>query len=68
VRRTFLTAVLAVLLAGCASVAPWQRGYLARPDMGLDPNAPARALDKTYASKEAASGGGAVGGGGCGCN
>jgi len=67
-----LRAVLAVLalatLCGCASVAPWQRGYLARPDMGLDPAAPARALDKTYASKEAASGGGAVGGGGCGCN
>jgi len=60
--------VLAALLAGCASVAPWQRGYLARPDMGLDPAAPARALDKTYAAKEAASGGGAVGGGGCGCN
>jgi len=64
-----LFAVLAcVLLSGCASVAPWQRGYLARPDMGLDPSAPARALDKTYASKEAAAGGGAVGGGGCGCN
>jgi hypothetical protein len=36
--------------------------------MGLDPPAPMRALDKTYAAKEAASGGAAVGGGGCGCN
>lgn len=58
----------AALLAGCASVAPWQRGHLARPEMGLDPNAPMRALDKTFAAKEAASGGAAVGGGGCGCN
>lgn len=53
--------------AGCAPVAPYQRGYLARPDMALDPATGASALEKTFASKEAASGGGAVGGGGCGC-
>lgn len=58
----------AVALGGCASVAPWQRGHLARPSMALEPNAALRALDKTYAAKEAASGGAAVGGGGCGCN
>jgi Domain of unknown function (DUF4266) len=68
VARLLLAVLAAGALGGCASVAPWQRGYLARPDMGLEPGAPARALDKTYASKEAASGGGAVGGGGCGCN
>jgi Domain of unknown function (DUF4266) len=28
----------------------------------------AKALEKTFAAKEAASGGGSVGGGGCGCN
>jgi hypothetical protein len=28
----------------------------------------ARALEKTFAAKEAASGGASVGGGGCGCN
>ena len=67
-RRAVLALAVAAALSGCASVAPWQRGYLARPDMGLDPSVSARALDKTYASKEAASGGGAVGGGGCGCN
>ncbi len=63
----FLVAV--VLLGGCASVAPYQRGYLAREDMAFDP-APgtARALEKTYSAKEAASGGASVGGGGCGCN
>jgi hypothetical protein len=27
-----------------------------------------RVLEKTYAAKEAASGGASVGGGGCGCN
>jgi hypothetical protein len=59
----------ACVLSGCAAVEPWQRGYLARPDMlpaagiGTD-----RVLDKTFAAKEAASGGDSVGGGGCGCN
>jgi hypothetical protein len=66
--KAVIAFLVGVSLCGCASVAPWERGYLARPDMGLDPSAPARALDKTYASKEAAAGGGAVGGGGCGCN
>lgn len=57
------------LAAGCASVAPYQRGYLARPDMALeDSSGHARALEKTYSAKEAASGGASVGGGGCGCN
>jgi hypothetical protein len=28
----------------------------------------AKALEKTFAAKEAASGGASVGGGGCGCN
>ena len=55
--------------AGCAEVAPYQRGYLARDDMSLDGNpGTAKALEKTYSAKEAASGGAAVGGGGCGCN
>jgi hypothetical protein len=62
-----LVAMLA--LAGCANVAPYQRGYLARESMALDPNpGMARALEKTYSAKEAASGGASVGGGGCGCN
>ena len=66
--RVLVLALAALALAGCANVAPWQRGHLARPAMGLEPSAPLRALDKTYAAKEAASGGAAVGGGGCGCN
>ena len=64
----FLAAAL-VLASGCANVEPYQRAYLARPDMALDATVgTAKAMDKTYASKEAASGGTAVGGGGCGCN
>ena len=59
----------ALVLAGCANVAPYQRGYLARESMALDPNpGMAKSLEKTYSAKEAASGGASVGGGGCGCN
>lgn len=62
-------ACAALLASACAPVAPYQRGYLARPDMSLEENAgTAKALEKTFAAKEAASGGGSVGGGGCGCN
>jgi hypothetical protein len=62
-------ALIAVIAAGCATVEPWQRGYLARPDMSLAAGpGTGRVLDKTYASKEAAVGGDSVGGGGCGCN
>jgi hypothetical protein len=68
VRRIAPVLLAAMLLAGCANVAPWQRGHLARPDMVLEPTPALRALDKTYAAKEAGSGGAAVGGGGCGCN
>ena len=56
-------------IVGCAQVSPWERGDLARKEMGFG-------LDKTdsaihqhvYFSKEAASGGYSTGGGGCGCN
>jgi len=57
-------------LAGCAPVAPYQRGYLARPDMAAEPAelGTAKAIEKVYTAKEAAFGGASVGGGGCGCN
>jgi hypothetical protein len=58
-----------ILLSGCTTVAPYQRGYLARPDMALDAGlGNAKAMEKTYSAKEAASGAASVGGGGCGCN
>ncbi len=56
-------------LSGCAGVEPWQKGKLAQPGMALDfdPLA-ARLSQQVYQSKEAARGGDAAGGGGCGCN
>jgi hypothetical protein len=69
--KMFRAAVMAAALAagGCTGVAPYQHGYLAREDMALDPTpGTTRAIEKTYSAKEAASGGAAVGGGGCGCN
>jgi hypothetical protein len=68
-------AALAVLagLAGCAPVQPWEKGKLARPEMGfgaspLETGLEARYGEHVYTSREAASGGTGVGGGGCGCN
>ena len=50
-------------------VQPWQKGNLAKPEMAFDPDAlETRFADHTYFSKEGASGGASVGGGGCGCN
>jgi hypothetical protein len=63
--------LLALALCACASAPPkaWERGHLAQPGMAWDPDAAlADQREHTYASKEAASGGATVGGGGCGCN
>jgi hypothetical protein len=65
-------ALVALLVAGCASLAPpqpWERGDLAKPSMQVDPDKLQTKIDQhIYASKEAATGGFGVGGGGCGCN
>jgi hypothetical protein len=68
--RSFSVMALCALLAGCGvKLAPWERGTLAKPQMALEPDGLDAALQKhTYSSKEAASGGYGVGGGGCGCN
>jgi hypothetical protein len=59
----------ALALAACADVKPWQKGQLAKPEMAFDGDPlEARFLQHTYFSKENASGGYGVGGGGCGCN
>ena len=64
-----LITITAVLLAGCAEVKPWDRDLLAQKRMQLVPAPVDNALDEhIYFSKEAASGGQGVGGGGCGCN
>ena len=46
-----------------------EKGNLAKPEMAFDSDPlDARFMDHTYFSKEGASGGAGVGGGGCGCN
>lgn len=61
--------LLIIVLSGCETVNPWERDYLARPEMGLNPDP----MDTTYRehiffSKEASSDAANSGGGGCGCN
>ncbi len=70
--KAWLVAALTGLLGSCASigpVAPWEKGFLAKPEMSfevdvLDQNF----TEHTYFSKEGSFGGSGVGGGGCGCN
>jgi hypothetical protein len=61
---------LSLQLIGCATpVKPWQKGNLAKSEMGFNPDQlQARFEEHAYHSKEGASGGLSVGGGGCGCN
>lgn len=64
--------LLALGASGCAviePVQPWQRGDLARAEMAFEPD-PLQAAYRRHVefSKEAASGGTTLGGGGCGCN
>ncbi len=57
------------VFVGCATVSPWQRGVLAKPEMGWSPDPLESTLDgHIYFAKEASSGGGSASGGGCGCN
>jgi len=71
-RRRIVVACVLAALAGCSSIGsvqPWQKGNLAKPEMAFDPDPlETRFIDHTYFSKEGASGGAGVGGGGCGCN
>jgi hypothetical protein len=60
---------LALTLAACSSVKPWDRDLLAENAMQLVPAPLDASLDEhIYFSKEASSGGQGLGGGGCGCN
>lgn len=57
------------VLSGCARVAPYERGTLARGDMELGENPDlASGEEHGLAYREGSSGGGAAKGGGCGCN
>jgi hypothetical protein len=73
-RLPLICSLLALLGAtsGCSSFNPpqaWQKGNLARPEMTMDKDAlEAAFVSHVHFSREAASGGDGVGGGGCGCN
>lgn len=69
IRVKFLALVVYLLfLSGC-SVAPWERGNLAKRNMSISPNPTHSALRAhVFDSKEASSGGVGGVGGGCGCN
>ena len=70
-RRAVVLVALAASAAGCAWAPPkpWEKGELAKPAMQFDADRlAARNQEHVYQSKEAASGGYGVGGGGCGCN
>jgi hypothetical protein len=58
-----------MLLTACTTVKPWEKGYLARQEMGfvVDP-LEQKLSNHIYFSKEAANSQSANSGGGCGCN
>lgn len=62
---------LSAAAAGCATSgapAAWDKAFLAKPEMTMSWNPLAAKYDQhIYDSKEGASGGSGVGGGGCGC-
>ena len=69
-RRGLLALLLGayLVLPGCASVPPWERGNLAKPQMAFDLNPVQSELRAhAYSSREAGASGNAGAGGGCGC-
>ena len=68
--------LLALLLlsgaGGCSNIGqvkPWEKGILAKPEMTFESDRlDGNFTEHIYSSKEGASGGSGVGGGGCGCN
>jgi hypothetical protein len=72
--RLLLLLLLAIGAGGTGCSAPvavqaWEKGELARPEMRFDAGLlESRMNEQVYPSKEGASGGTGVGGGGCGCN
>ena len=69
IRLPYLLLAVLPLLTGCANVKPWERSTLADYTMRADRDPLTGALSEhMWFSREAASGGRSVGGGGCGCN
>ena len=67
-----LLCLIALGLTGCSigpAVQPWEKETLAKPEMTFEGDPlDSKYTEHIYSSKEAASGGSGVGGGGCGCN
>lgn len=67
-RRLLFAAVLALAGGGCATVAPWERGDLAKPHVAMEPcQGIATYRAHVHASREAAPPAAAAGEAGCGC-
>jgi hypothetical protein len=69
-RVLVLLSVVATLLVvtGCATVQPWQRGRLADPAMEFDPDSGQTAyMTHWQEAREGSAGGYGVQSGGCGC-
>lgn len=69
--RVIFFAAISGVISGCAMQPPqaWEKGNLARKEMTMDADPLDQAFTQhIYFSKESASGGYGVGGGGCGCN
>jgi hypothetical protein len=67
--RWFSAIGLLAFAAGCQNVKPWQRATLADATMRADRDPIGTGMDEhVFFSREQASGGRGVGGGGCGCN
>ena len=65
----WMTLIAALVLSGCAVVAPYEREKLARRDMQLQRSSDASAGEQhANAYREASSGAEGTSGGGCGCN
>lgn len=67
--KSLVLLILVLLCTGCAQVQPWEKAYLAKPEMqfagngGID-----RIKGHVRFSKEAAHGDTTLSSGGCGCN
>lgn len=69
--RTIPVILIGAALAACSMTPPqpWEKGLLAKPEMTMSGDVLEQRLgQRIYGSKENASGGYGVGGGGCGCN
>jgi Domain of unknown function (DUF4266) len=72
IKKLIFASTLIACIAGCShlkTVEVWEKADLARAEMTFEADVlDAKFTDHTYFSREAASGGSGVGGGGCGCN